>query len=385
MNKKKLSLLLMLLYTGSIIFTGCWNYREIDMLAVVAGVGIDKGDDERYKMTVEIAEFTGERQSIPVGKTITLEGETIFDTARNGISYLGQKLYWSHTKVVIISERLAEEGLISVLDWFNRDAETRGDVNILVSKGVKPKEILEASSERSGVKSFEMGTMMRNQKSLAKAPKVEIWHVINDLSAKGVSAVVPTVNLEKVDGGMIPKVSGTAIFKHDKLIGYLDGEETKTMLFVQNEIKGGLLVQIEEAGGRAMPISLEIFKSKTKIKPVVKDDNIEFNINVETTVAIDELAGIENYIQEEDKRKELQAAAEEKLKTQIQQLINKVQNQFGVDIFGFGEKLKQNEPKLWKSIENDWNQQFKNVSVKVNTKINIRNSSMLSKPLDVGE
>ena len=382
---KKLFLLLAIIYIATITLAGCWNYREIDMMAAIAGIGIDKGEDERYKLTVEIAEFVGERQSVPVGRTITIEGETIFDAARNGIALLGEKLYWSHAKVLILSERVAGEGVTPILDWFSRDSETREDINILIAKGSTPKDILEGKGGNSGVKSFEMGTMMRNQRNLSKAPKVEVWQFVNNLQAKGIVATSPSVYLEEVNGKRIPKISGTAVFKKDQLLGYLDEEETKIMLFIQDEINGGLLVLVEEDSGREMPITLEIFKSKTKVEPVVNNETIKFNIKIETTVALAELGGTKDYIKEEEERKKLELLASEKLKEKVMQLVSKMQNQLEVDIFGFGEDLRRDKPKLWKKMENNWHENFRNVSVNVSAKISIKNSAMLSKPLEVGE
>ena len=40
-NKIKLIFILMII----ILSTGCWNYRELNKMAIVSGIGIDKKDD----------------------------------------------------------------------------------------------------------------------------------------------------------------------------------------------------------------------------------------------------------------------------------------------------------------------------------------------------
>ncbi|MCX7921972.1 MAG: Ger(x)C family spore germination protein [Clostridia bacterium] len=386
MKTIRMILLALLVFIIPLITASCWNYREIDKLGVVAGVAIDRGKDGKYKITVEIVEVSGGKDSKTESRIITAEGKTIFDAVRNGISLSGKRLYWSHTKVVIISRQLAVDGVIQVLDWFNRDAETRADFHILVSKGESAKEVLEIGEKNEDVKSFDLEYMIENQRSLSKAPQTEIWEFTNELAAQGVAAVVPAIELYKTNGKVVPRIMGTAIFKEDKLLGFIDGEETKDMLFIQNEIKGGLLIEQEDGAEDAMPsVSLEVFNSKTKVEPtILQDGSIQMNINTETIVAIDEIGGSENVIDEEG-RKKLEQSAEETLKTRIESLIKKVQSEYGADIFGFGAKLREDKPKVWAGVENRWEDIFKNLQVKVTTKVHIRNSAMMAKPLEVGD
>jgi len=178
---------------------------------------------------------------------------------------------------------------------------------------------------------------------------------------------------------------GTAIFRNDKLVGFIDGDETKYMLFVQNELKGGVLVEEIKGDDHEITIALEIFKNRTKIKPVINDDgNIEMHIKVEVKAAIDELGGTKNVI-EGDKQKELERMAEETLKKGIENIIKKVQKDFDVDIFGFGIKIRQDCYDKWKLIAKNWEVHFKKLKVYVETKVDIKNSAMLSKPLKIGE
>jgi spore germination protein KC len=85
---------------------GCWNYREIDELAMVAGVAVDKCADGQYEITVEIPEMMGDRESKTKSKVLSGQGRSMLDAVRNIISVSGKKLYWAHTKVIILSKIL---------------------------------------------------------------------------------------------------------------------------------------------------------------------------------------------------------------------------------------------------------------------------------------
>jgi spore germination protein KC len=182
----------------------------------------------------------------------------------------------------------------------------------------------------------------------------------------------------------VPHLIGTAIFRKDRLAGFLDSEETKDLIFIRNKIKGGLLIEGIGKSNKSTPVSLEIFDSITTIKPVVEGKNIAFNLNIKTITAIDEIEGTKDLI-DENGRNKLEESAQKKLKKGIEGLISKLQSEYYLDIFGFGAKLKGNNPYVWKQVSNNWGNLFRDIDVNVVTKIHIRNSATLSKPLKEGD
>jgi len=377
-------LILIFFFSYSILAAGCWNYKEIDQLSVVAGVAIDKGIHKKFSITVELVEVVSGKEQQTKSKTVTVEGKTIFEAIRNEISLIGNKSYWGHAKVLIISEEIARKGILEVIDLFNRDAETRSDMQILVSKGRSAREILEAKGLTEEVTSFELDEIIINEGSVSNAPLIEVWRFTNTLATEGVGTIAGVVDLKEENGKCRPYVMGTAIFRNDKLLGFIDGDESKYMLFVQNKLNGGVLFEEIKGKDEDMSVALEIFKSHTKINPIINDGNIEMQIKVEVTAAINELGGTINVI-EDDEREGLVRTAEELLKNRIEDIIKKVQKLYGVDIFGFGIKIKANYNKEWKLLNGNWEDNFKKLKINVETKVNIKNSGMLSKPLEIGD
>ncbi len=372
--------LILLQLTCSIFLTGCWNYREIDKMAIVAGVAVDKSSDGLFKVTAEIIASSGNKTE---SKIISMEGKTIFDAVRNGIAISGKRLYWSHSIVVILSKEIGGEGIRKITDWYIRDAESREDVNLLISVGETAAEILSQEGTTEDIKSISLGETIKNQVSLSKAPKIDVLTFEMESKNERAATILPTVKLVEVDQKMVPQVVGTAIIKNDRIAGYLSGDETKALLFVRDEIKGGLLIDTPENSLVEIPVSLEIFDSKTSVKPVVKGKTIKFNINVETTVAIDELHGPTNYIDEAG-RKKLETIAANSLKKEIESVINKLQTEYDADIFKFGTKLRENKIKVWQSVNTNWEQIFSDMQIKVSTKVHIKNSGTLAREFEKG-
>jgi spore germination protein KC len=384
MKKSRSILLAFIMLINSIFTTGCWNYKEVDKLLIVAGVAIDKGVQSEFLMTVEIIQISSGKDSKMTSKIISSEGKTMFDAARNMIAISGKRLYWSHAKIIILSRKIASEGLIRAIEWYNRDAETREDIHILISEGETAKEILAVKSSTEDINSFALDQVIANEDSLSKAPITDILKVDIELKSKGTSIVIPVIKLKNLDDKMKPEIMGTAIIKNDKLVGFLNGEETKDLIIIRNETKGGILIQDLQVDNTPISVSLEIFSSKSKVKPIVEGKNIKIKLDVDTIVAIDEITGSANLI-DEDERKTLEKIAEKDLKERIENLIKKVQSEYDADIFGFGGKIREDKVKVWNIVESNWEEYFKNLKVDVKTKVHIENSSVLSKPIKMGE
>lgn len=281
-----LSLIITIVFALSL--SGCWNYVETDRLYMVAGFAIDKGTDGKYYMTAEIVDIEiGARTSKFMSRILSAEGDTLFDAVRNIINISGKKLYWSHAKVAIVSQDIAREGIIQILDLIARDPELRMELRVLVSKEPTANELFSIGSATK-IQGFEMDSMLKSQNSLSKAPDIKAYQFINSMSTDKYSEVLPAIGFVDNDGEKILALLGSAIFKKGKLVGFLDEEETKYVLFIRNQIKGGILPEIENGEISRYSISLEIFNNKTKMVPMYSNDEICIDMDIKTTVAVGE-------------------------------------------------------------------------------------------------
>jgi spore germination protein KC len=370
-------------FSAFFLLTGCWNYNELDKLAIVSGFAVDKKEDQ-YVVTYEIVDVkTGIDPQITT-KLVTSAGSTLFDAARKSIKTVGKRLYFSHAEIIVISKELAQEGIVPILDWVSRDSELRYSLHFLISKNKPAKDILEQHAVTMDILSYELSNMLHAQKSLANAPYIEQWRFLEDMAETGISATLPAIDLTHIDDKTEPEISGTALFKEDKLVGFLDSEETKAMLFVKDKIKGGLLVIKEHKNGVETRITLEIFNNKTKLKPRCVDGRIIIDITTDTDVAIDENGGREDYT-EGAGLEQLQSDAETMLEDSIKNVVKKTQAEFDCDVFGIGKALKVSMPKLWKQIEAKWDEKYKTVEIEVHSTINVKNTAYHAKPVKVGD
>ncbi|KHL92792.1 hypothetical protein QW71_27060 [Paenibacillus sp. IHB B 3415] len=364
--------------------SGCWNYTEVDDMSIVAGVAIDKNKaDGKLLLTVEMVDTNGGLDKTQAGfKMVSLSGDTMFEIVRNIISITGKKLFWSHAKVIIFSEEVAREGLIKAIDWYSRDTETRSDVYIFVSGEKTAREVLNLNSTTEMILSFELAQMMRDEMHISSAPTVEIWDFIDKLETSGNNAVAPMINIHMKNGQKNEKVEGTAVFVMDRMVGKLDGDETKSMLFVKNLIKGGVL-DVEDKHGTPS-YSLEIISSQTKLKPRMVDGRLQMQIQILTTTGLDEVMTAEGFMEGETMQ-DIEKRASERMEADILALIHKVQQEYDADIFAFGENIHENQPKIWAKVKDHWPEAFADLDVTVSSKVEIQSSAKTTRAIRLGD
>ncbi len=264
-----------------------------------------------------------------------------------------------------------------------RDNNIRITIDLIISKNVKAKEILTLKSEQPSIISYDINSMIDNNiKSLAKSNKSEIYKTINSISSDGISCTLPAISIVESNNTKVNKIDGIAIFKKDKLIGFLSDEESQYFLFITNRIKKPV-ISTRVNNKENLYICAEIFENKTLITPNYKNNEISFNIKTKTTVSINDIETYTNYADISEYRK-LENVFENYLQNNIKNLVQKVQKDYGCDIFGFGQVVYQKNPKTWAKYKSNWDDMFKNLKISVNSEFIIRDSGTINNTIKNG-
>lgn len=383
--KKKMVSIIFIIIICPLILCGCWNYREIDTLAIVAGMAIDKDiATNKYVLTTEIITTQSQGVSSIISSQIfTTESDSIFNAARDMIEKTGLRLFWSDAKVVIVSESLAREGIIPALDWTNRSNFVRPDMWLLIAKGNTASEILKTKVKLNEVTSFHLDDALNSWKVLSKFTNSMVWSFIDGLSSPMKSEAVTTVENRPSDGTIIPLIEGCAIFKSDKLVGYINGNETLYMLMIKNKIKQGLITLINVSGSNTN-VTLELNDNRTKLTPIYNNGLVSMVIDVYPSISIHEIQGTKDFMKEEN-LEELQIEAEKKIGSQIQNLISKLQKNYDSDVLGFGEIFNEQKPKVSKDYNKNGKDIFKDIKTIVKVHVEIKGSNKTIKPINIGK
>ena len=384
MKKKKFIILIFTIVMCPVILCGCWNYKEIDSLAIVAGIAIDKDlNTKEYIVTTEI--ITTQLQgvsSVISSELFTSRGDSIFQAMRNMIEKTGLRLYWSGTKVVIINESIATEGIIPVIDWVSRDSDVRPDIWLLISKGNNAAEILKHKVKINEVTSFHLDDTMMSGKVLSGFKDSRLSTFIDEINSKGNSTAIATVKNEHNNDSIAPRLTGSAIFKADKMVGYLDDKETLYVQIIKNKIQEGLVV-LKNVAGSDTGVTLEIFQNRTKLTPIYNNGSVSMQIDIYPIVAIDELQGSTDFMNEEN-LETLQIEAEKEIEFRVQSVINKLQNNYHSDILDFQDTFNKEMPKVSENFRKTGKDIFTEIKTDVKVHIQIKGSGKTIKPISKG-
>ena len=389
-------LLLAVLLTSSL--TGCWDWRETSSFAIILGAGVDWVDNNRIRLTIQIAKpssFVGGQQS-PGTQTqsaswvIWAEGDTIQDAEKNLLLLVPRDIYWGHCIIMILGDKMAGQGTHLVTNYLQRKTTPRETMWLTVAKG-DAKDFLEAHSEIEKTFSQHMNFLIRMQ----TAYPVNLKDFTQMLASKGMQPVLPLLELKEV--GVAPKtgieekipiihttytISGLAAFKQDKLIGLLNLDESEGLRYLKGVYKRSEIT-IPSPTEPDKKVSLQFLRVNTKITPLYDGKNIQFNVEIKTKGRLLEQQSMEDLATPE-KIKALKKQADEKIKQKAQAALNKAQKEYGVDIFGFGDAFHRKYKKEWKQLKDNWDENFTKAQVNIAVNAEISHTGLitdrLSKP-----
>lgn len=381
MNKKTIKKIIVFILIICICSSlcGCWDYVGLNEIAITLGVAVDKEEDN-YKLTFEIVDLLESSKDTGIKTTyIEGEGKTVFEAARNAKSRTATKIFFGNQEVLVISEQIAkEEGILKTLDFFMRDAEPRETIHVMISKEKTAKDLLIAKGLTNPASSLEIKEIIRRDHEVtSKTAVIQLYQIYSILYKHGWMLVLPAFHAVKNNDISTPESDGMAVFKEDKLIGYLAPDETFFCLFVINEVNGGLF-SVEKQNDLGDRTTYEITGSKTKTDFEYDKEKDKFKITVE----ID----IETFISQCPRHlenpydteliNEMKKMADEYLKKNIENVIQKVQTQYNSDIFGFGNTVYRKDNKLWHEVSENWDRYFRELEVEIKPNVHIRNTAL---------
>ena len=363
--KKYLILLL------SIFLVGCQNYKELNNSAIVSAIGIDVEDDN-YKVSVQIVnteKSNDEQEKLNNPIVYTSNGKNISDALNNINLKSPNILYLGHLQLVLLSEDIAKEGISEITDYFLRNNGINKNFTILVSKDNTPEEILKVPTSLVNFpRGNILGSLEISSTISGASNNVKFTKFVNDLESKGINPVMSSINIlsNEEENKQDLQISDMAIFRHDKLIGYLDNEQIKGYNFITNNIDSTTISF--KCNDSNVSVKVKEVKTTTKFELVNNKPRLIINVG-----------GISNI--EEDNcnldLSDIQSNTNNEIKYLIINTINKVKQDYQTDIFGFGNVIYIKNHRYFKSIENEWNNYFANLEILLNVDIKIETKGNL--------
>ena len=184
------------------LLSGCLGREEIDDLAMVMSVGIDKDNNGKVLVTTQVARPADARGNAGAGGgtgepiwTAVGEGNTIFEGIRNLARFASRRVYWGHNMVIVMSEEVARDGIVDIIDFFTRNNELRMRTWIVVAEG-KANEIISTKTGLEVIPGNSIDLLFRFSPIIAEAPKSNVMSLAAGYVGEHVEPYLATVRLK---------------------------------------------------------------------------------------------------------------------------------------------------------------------------------------------
>ncbi|MQL53047.1 Ger(x)C family spore germination protein, partial [Desulfofundulus thermobenzoicus] len=178
-------------------------------------------------------------------RNVDVEAETVFDAIRKLSMETPRRLFFAHNQVIVLSEKLArEKGIPPLLDFFDRNPQIRRDTWVVVARG-NVKEIMDVPSQLEVTPAQRIMGIINNRELSSQFAITRLGDFIEMTEDPGVEPftaiieMIPNTAVSHVafhPGGPGPeppydiKLTGTAVFRRDKLAGWLDEREARGLM-----------------------------------------------------------------------------------------------------------------------------------------------------------
>ena len=358
---------LLILLLPIFFFTGCFNYHELNQLAITSAIGIDK-DDDGYRVTIQVlnTQKTGSESNSSIDQpkfiNYTTVDKNLQEALRKVLLESSKRIYASHLQILVIGSELAEDGIYNILDLFFRNSESRKQFYVLVAKDSKAEDLLSivTSLETQNSKNIR-DSLLIDSRYLGVGEVVTFEQLLDNYINSNKEIVLPTFeiigdvkkgdsieNVAESDPEVTIKSSTLAVFKDDKMLGYLEQKDSIALGFVRGKIKNTIL---SYECSKDKYVVAEIIDTKTDVEMLT--DPLKAKINITGRLNINEVV-CDLDLEDAEVISDIEKNLEQELENSIDHLIRTTIENYNTDVFGFKDILYKSNPKYFQNIKDRW-------------------------------
>lgn len=365
-----------------VVQTGCWSSKEIEDLSMYVGLALDAGRPAALEQqlekqggsypkrnlmtaTVQIVPMKtsgGGKQQAGEGKgpeflNTSETGDSLFEIMRQYSLRRQRAVIGHHLKVIVISTELVQkQNLDKLLEFVLRDNDIRPSCIVLLSQGLA-RDTFEAG-QSGEIPAFKLKDLLRGHFRTGKILKEVNLTRLDSLLGSKRSFILQEV----VAGDGETEFSGAGIIKGEtgRWIGSLDQTDVESISWIKGEVQGGA---IKSYDWRNEPITYEVESIKSKITSEVRDNRPSFHVKLESEGRIIENWDVLENPSKIEYQEKVKKIFEKRLSQMLETTLEKMQSKYKVEVAGFGEKLKIQQPKYWKTVEDHWDDVFSQTPV----------------------
>jgi len=390
--------ILLLLILSLLVLPGCWSRSELNELAVIVALGIDKYE-KGYMVTAQVvnpSEIGLQRGSVGASPVIVYSapGHTIPDALQRILSQAPRKLYLSHLRVLVFGEEIARAGLSDVLDYISRNSELRTDFYLAVAQGTEAADVLQVLTPFEHIPANSLySSILISNKQWAATGKVTLQQFVTELGREGANPIMSGVeiigdkqqgqtvnNLHSVRPKALLRHAGLALFRGDKLVGWADETTSKSINYLLKDVHTTVgYVKCPKHKDGIIGVSINQSSAQIHVK-INKEGEPEFWVDFQIDADLEAVQCAIDLTQEESFRL-IEIELKDVMRSITMRSINTIREKYSTDVFGFGEVLHRKYPKQWNKYRDHWPDKFRQVKITIDPHVSLRRIGSIVQPL----
>lgn len=197
---KKIILIILLL-----TLSGCYDYKEINDLAIITAIGVDYKDGE-YKITLEILNDQNDKDSGKIkAYTKTGSDKSLAKALEKAADLLSDQANYTHVKLLILSDTITDGKFQNIIDFFMRSTYFRENFYVISSMDTEPEKILEKNTDENPVASTAIINLLESQDYSSNSGVLKTFdQIVEETLAFGKDTCFSNITLDdeqfRVDG-----------------------------------------------------------------------------------------------------------------------------------------------------------------------------------------
>lgn len=381
----------MLLLFCAFLLAGCWDRKAVEDVGFVTVLGIDQGEGEALRITVQIGNprvIAGGRQGgggaegqQAPAMVHTVTGETLSLALRDLETFTNRRISLVQTRVIILGRRLMESGIQKHLGMLVRSREFRRNIQIMVSDGSAEQVMTTRPTLERDPAVFLEDLSRRAFERTARAPRITLHDFLLAYETLGEEVIAPIIRPFTVAPGLEQRpeqqsqLSGTALFRRGTMVGELSETETETLLMLRGKTET-FVETVPVPTDPGLKSAYRLTGAGRKIRLDVSGPQPRFTIEVTLEAEALETESESPALGDPALIRDREARLARNLTDKANQLVGKLQTECSCDALGLGHYLR---PRFldWTSWEKyQWPDRFANAKVQVTVRVIIRRVGM---------
>ena len=426
-------------------FTGCYDANEPNDYAYVVAIGVDKSETPgQYIISIQFAKPVqisggGSEEGGKGGETlglVTVEAPSIYSGINIANNIFSKRFQLSHTKIIVMSEDIAKEGIEDIVYTVVRSIDLRPNMYMAVAPG-GAKEYLASVApeiEINPVKYYQLILENTYAEFVPKNVSQDIYVYMESGEKEIILPLVSAGNKEEENksqennkgqenkssgsssGGSegsknqekeinVPKTSaktnyegfeylikeyvagniaankenkseamGMAVFSGDKMIGTMSGIESEIYNLMNKNFDYTYSTFYSEDFGAMVMLVQQYENPYISVKIDEQKPKISVKVSMEGS-----LIDIPNTTLMEEDIYTYEKKIEGYIKNALEKFLYRTSRDFGADIVGFGSYAKKNFSTYSDFEEYDWREKYKKAEFNVEADFKIRRTGLVIK------